>query len=257
MNRRTAAAVLAAVAAITWTGCGQDSASQPSPQDPPGGSTTVDHAHMDMGDGHAMGPAPGEVTAGLTAAGYQEAGQQGTWDYLGTDRPRLAGFDAATLPQRVRDAVAGHGWDRLEVAQGDGFARLSNLVDPVHFFNQANLDDGIMGDPERPESLLYDPASGQLLGVMFLAPIGTHGPELDGAPDARWHAHAGSYCYRSDRMLPWSVPNGTTCPDGQTFGLWTSEMIHVWLTGGDDFNSKMPDVVAKALEDANSAPSGK
>lgn len=256
MTRKTAIAPLV-LAALIWTGCGENSAGQPSSQEPTATSTTQDMGNMDMGEGHAMGPAAAEVTAGLTAAGYQEAGQQGTWDYLGADRPHLAGFDAATLPQRVQAAVAEHGWDRLDAAQRDGFSRLSTVVDPVHYFNQANLDDGIMGDPEHPESLLYDPATGQLLGVMFLAPIGTHGPELTGMPEAKWHAHAGSYCYRRDGMLPWSVPDGQTCPADQTFSLWTSEMIHVWLSGGPTFSSKMPDDVAQALDEANKAPSSK
>lgn len=210
---------------------------------------TQSHSAIDQVD-HGDTATPEAIAAQMAAAGYEERGQAGTWDYVGPPTTTNV-LDATTLVTRARDAVARNGWETVEGAKADGFDRISKVVDPLHYFKRAFLDDGVTGDPTRPESLVYDPATGKLLAVMLMVPIGEHGPPVHGVADARWHAHSVAGCYGPDRMVPMANPaRDGTCPPDLSFGLWSPEMLHIWFVG-DTFSSKMPDVAAAGLADAN------
>lgn len=215
------------------------------------GSTSSEHRH-----GEAVST---DVAADLTAAGYMENGQSGTWDFVGaaSTAPNIAGPEFAAAANAT---VASRGWSNLATAEADGFSQPTKYTDPLHWWNEDYVNDGITGDPTKPESLVFDPRNGKFLATMWLMPIGEHGPAVTGidAADGRWHVHPGSLCYREDKMIPWDqMSKDGTCPDGMTAAPWSAEMLHVWVAGDKPFTSKMPDEAAEALEEINKRPSNK
>ncbi|MFN2399918.1 MAG: hypothetical protein ABR543_14965 [Gemmatimonadaceae bacterium] len=101
-----------------------------------------------------------------------------------------------------------------------------------HVFNPDYMADGRTLDPSRPESLIFIRSGNtmELAGVMFMMPIGTHGPQ-PGGPLTRWHYHpVVNFCMDSDglpRVRAERAERGG-CPVGMSNGP-TPEMMHVWL----------------------------
>ena len=202
----------------------------PSDASPPATSDAGPHL------GHSSRTDP-ETAEDLSAAGYVEVpGPEIMWEHRPDDAPAPS-VDAAELEREVRAVVAANGWERMEAGERDGFLHLSDASDPEHHFNRANLDDDAFVDPERPESLVYDQDTGELLAVMFLMPIDDHGPGLIGE-DAAWHVHATGMCFGADEMMPTSLPAEPSCPAGERYHPWSSEMLHVWFVG-ETFAAKM------------------
>jgi hypothetical protein len=117
-------------------------------------------------------------------------------------------------------------------------------LDDFHWVNRSYMEDGRVLDPDRPESVLYHPQTGEFLGVMFLADGWNSGPQF-GGPLTVWHYHPATNsdfrCWIG--MLP--VMDDT---DGQgcRTGTWrdrSPEMLHVWRTdeAGGPYSSLMGD----------------
>jgi len=203
--------------------------------DPSGSAQPVaDGAGPHLGHESVVDPATSKE---LVAAGYVELpGPEIMFEYRPQDPPKPT-VDADALRTEVRAVVAARGWDRVEAGERDGFEQLTDAADPEHRFNRANLDDGVILDPERPESLVYDVDTGDLLAVMFMVPSGTHGPGVINGK-AAWHVHATGMCFGDDAMMPLSLPTSASCPADQQYAPWSSEMLHIWFVG-DPFASKM------------------
>ncbi|MCX6524675.1 MAG: hypothetical protein NTX58_07920 [Actinobacteria bacterium] len=141
---------------------------------------------------------------------------------------RAAGYTVDSLDETV-DSVVGTAMVDRVVEQFHGGV-LTHLTSP----DLAN--DGIALDPTKPDTAIYatDGVHYTLVGLMFLAPIGTHGPQ-PGGPLTVWHQHQGN-CTEGTapapfrRYLPGDVLDAATgpCPRG-TLGEWTPEIFHVWL----------------------------
>ena len=124
----------------------------------------------------------------------------------------------------------------IRAAEADGFVQITPFsfygVRVAHYGNPAYLADGRVLDPERPENLVYlkhDDGRLELLGVMYLAPIG-QGPAV-GGPLTQWHVHD-DLCTstRPVAVVP-ILPTGT-CPEGTSpIGY---EMLHVWTVEHPD-----------------------
>lgn len=80
---------------------------------------------------------------------------------------------------------------------------------------------------------LTDGVRARLVGVMFFAPDGTHGPQPAGAATV-WHYHEGeNQCLGENgypEMIEPVAPDGSAlpCPVGARAAR-TDEMLHVWL----------------------------
>jgi hypothetical protein len=101
-----------------------------------------------------------------------------------------------------------------------------------HVWNPDYMRDQHVLDPTRPESLIYHNSEHgmHLVGVMYVAPPGTHGPQPGGAL-TRWHYHpVVEFCMDDDGVPTTMAENGTRggCPPDMTHGP-TPEMMHVWL----------------------------
>jgi hypothetical protein len=99
----------------------------------------------------------------------------------------------------------------------------------LHVPNPAWRADGRLLDPARPETLVYWNGPGDrltLVGVMYTAPRGTHGPTV-GGPITRWHTHES--CRDPDTRAKLGRPVDGACPQGQVHRR-SGEMMHVWFT---------------------------
>ena len=122
------------------------------------------------------------------------------------------------------------------VAEADGFRTIRDgATGHEHYINWSYIDDAHVLDPDRPESLVYEPrpdGTKQLVSAMFMLPTGTtldDVPEL-GGPLTQWHIHD-NLCFADDPEAPWVAgltnPDGTCNPPLVKFAA--VPMIHVWI----------------------------
>ena len=121
-----------------------------------------------------------------------------------------------------------------EVTVAEGYRQATPFVfydlRAAHFVNVGYASDGQLLDPERPESLMYlktDTGELELIGVMFIAPMG-EGP-APGGPIMAWHGHSDP-CSGNAGVVAMSP--GGTCPAG-TLAI-DFEMLHVWMIDNPD-----------------------
>jgi hypothetical protein len=157
--------------------------------------------------------------------------------------PNLPSVAAASDDERARAealwkaSVAGAArWRDQEAATAAGFrfkdrneAGSGRPVRFLHVPNPAWRADGRVLDPSRPETLVYWNGPGDrltLVGVMYTAPRGTHGPTV-GGPITRWHTHES--CRDPGTRAKVGRPVDGACPQGQVYRR-SGEMMHVWFT---------------------------
>jgi hypothetical protein len=100
-----------------------------------------------------------------------------------------------------------------------------------HYVNPAFINDDVMLDPDKPESLVFDTTvtPKRLVAAMYM---GTPGMTLAQAPDiggplTQWHIH-NNLCFNNHgRIVGLTQPDGT-CPQPLVKGPETP-MIHVWI----------------------------
>jgi hypothetical protein len=126
-------------------------------------------------------------------------------------------------------------WSDPATAQAAGFFSIGDgLTGTEHFLNQQYINDDVILDPDRPESLVYGVKGGvrTLEAAMFMLKPGT---SLDQVPDiggklTQWHIHD-NLCFTPDPASPRVV--GLTRPDGTCRAPLvkgpTMPMIHVWI----------------------------
>lgn len=110
--------------------------------------------------------------------------------------------------------------------------QISNGV-TFHVQNTELVNDAVAADPEKPDVLMYvsDGERYELVGAMFLAPLGSHGPQL-GGPITLWHHHdrpgdIAEVCSDGTAVDRLSEPSADgVCADGRTPSA-TQEMLHV------------------------------
>jgi len=104
-----------------------------------------------------------------------------------------------------------------------------------HAENAAYKADGVVLNPQRPETLVYavaDDGTPVLLGAMFeMEGIGEAGPAV-GGPLTVWHAHD-HVCFS---LTPPAIAGLTSpygfCPAGSITMPITNEMMHLWVLPG-------------------------
>ena len=128
-------------------------------------------------------------------------------------------------------------WSDYKVAEAAGFNSIGDGITGVeHFINWGWINDGIVLNPDFPESLVYEPqpdGSKTLVSAMFML---SDDVPLDQAPDIggalmQWHIHD-NLCFTDDpkaaRVGGITSSNGT-CPAGLV-KFRPAAMIHVWIT---------------------------
>jgi hypothetical protein len=143
---------------------------------------------------------------------------------------------AELLRETHEQAAANQDYDRAASTGGFTVSNAAILDRPdarfVHLWNPSNMQDDAILDPARPESLIFNNTEHgmHLVGVMYVAPPGTHGPQPGGAL-TRWHFHpVVEFCMDEFGVPVTKAENGTDggCPPGMVHGP-TPEMLHVWL----------------------------
>jgi hypothetical protein len=187
----------------------------------PAAAHTHDPVAAGAGDGqappgtseHAHGPNLSEVAA---ATDEQRVAAEALWK------------DSMANTERWRDpqAAAAAGFRFKD----DGDANAGRKARFLHVPNPAWRADGRVLDPAHPETLVYWNGPGDrltLVGVMYTAVKGSHGPAV-GGPITRWHDHES--CRDPATGAKLGQPVDGTCPDGQVYRR-SGEMMHVWFTG--------------------------
>jgi hypothetical protein len=100
-----------------------------------------------------------------------------------------------------------------------------------HYVNLTYIDDNVMLDPDKPESLVFDTTvtPKRLVAAMYM---GTPGMTLAQAPDiggplTQWHIH-NNLCFNSEGRIAGLVQPDGSCPRPLIKGPETP-MIHVWI----------------------------
>ncbi len=128
-------------------------------------------------------------------------------------------------------------WSDPAVAEAAGFHSIRDGgTGHEHYIQWDWIDDDVWLDPDRPESLVYEPqldGSKRLVSAMYMLPTDV---DLADVPDwggalMQWHVH-GDLCFTDDPVAPTVAgtrPIGGACqPPLVARGL--APMIHVWIT---------------------------
>jgi hypothetical protein len=128
-------------------------------------------------------------------------------------------------------------WSDHTVAEAFGFRSIGDGgTGHEHFVQWDWIDDDVILDPDRPESLVFEPqpdGSKRLVAAMYMLPTSV---ALEDVPNIggdlmQWHIHD-DLCYTNDTEAPQVVgvtnPDGT-CPNGLVKHD-PAPMIHVWIT---------------------------
>jgi hypothetical protein len=123
-------------------------------------------------------------------------------------------------------------WADAAVAEAAGFRSIGDgFTGHEHLIHDGFLDDGVVLDPDRPESLVYDTTSGarRLVAAMYMLPPGT---SLDEVPDlggglVQWHTHE-DLCFSPEGLVQGITDAAGSCPAGLVPAV-DSPMVHVWI----------------------------
>ena len=191
------------------------------------GATTI-HNHGD--------PQPASKGTGRTGTGHTTAVAVPYDPELPIDLGGMKGVSPrqqAEAENIVADTLLGlPQWADTAVAEAAGFRSIGDgFTGTEHFVNQANMDDDIILDPNRPESLVYDVKDGKqtLAAAMYMVKRGTplaDVPKLGGAL-MQWHTHQ-NLCYNDQGKVSGITNAQGDCPPGLVKPEETP-MIHVWI----------------------------
>lgn len=118
------------------------------------------------------------------------------------------------------------------VAEANGFRSIRDGATGVeHYLNPTFINDDVMLDPDRPESLVYDTTvtPKRLVAAMYMATPGTTlatVPDI-GGPLTQWHIH-NNLCFNSKGQVAGLVQGDGSCRAPLVQGAETP-MIHVWI----------------------------
>ncbi|MCU1358742.1 MAG: hypothetical protein JWN99_31 [Ilumatobacteraceae bacterium] len=127
-------------------------------------------------------------------------------------------------------------WSDYRVAEAAGFKSIGDaLTGHEHFIQWDWINDETVLDPDKPESLVYEPqpdGSKKLVSAMYMLPDTVpldHVPDIGGAL-MQWHIHDNLCFTMGDApQVAGVVSSSGTCRNGLE-KLRPSPMIHVWIT---------------------------
>lgn len=176
----------------------------------------------------------GAVVAGAGGERLGDTPLPGVLLPVGEDRAPTEA-ESAEAERLLQATVVGiERFQDLEVAAAAGYEVDRIVGSQVHVENPAFKSDGIVLDPQRPETLVYEPGPDGpiLLGALYeMEALGLSGPAF-GGPLTVWHAHD-NICFSA--LMPslsgFESPLGGCGLAAVSFPI-TNEMIHVWTIPG-------------------------
>jgi hypothetical protein len=195
--------------------------------DPATGVRTDQCAHDHGSD--ATGTATGSTPTGTPYDPTKPIDLGGTPGVTAEQQAFAENLVAATL----RDLPQ---WSDLGVVEAAGFRSIGDAATGhEHYIQWEWIDDDVVLDPDRPESLVFRPlpdGTKELVSAMYMLP-GEYA--LDEVPDwggdlMQWHVH-GDLCFTDDPVSPrvaGTKPVGGTCSPPLVDGT-EAPMIHVWI----------------------------
>ncbi len=128
-------------------------------------------------------------------------------------------------------------WADYRTAEAAGFHSIGDgITGAEHYIQWDWINDGVILDPDRPESLVYQPqpdGSKKLVSAMYMladtVPL-ENVPNIGGAL-MQWHIHD-NLCFTNDPVAPrvaGVISSGGTCTPPLT-KFRPAPMIHVWIT---------------------------
>ncbi len=222
----------------------------------PGASGAVEHEHehdetaADADHAHAEGtPAHDDSAAHDDAAAHADGSHP---EGSGAIPPRpydpnlpidLGGVEGVTPEQQAaaENVLASTvsllpRWSDPEYALANGFFSIGDGgTGTEHFLNREFMDDGVMLDPTRPESLVWDVVNGErtLSAAMYMT---TPGMTLDDVPEfggalTQWHIHD-NLCFNDQGQVRGLTDGEGNCAPPLVKGE-ERPMIHVWIRPHD------------------------
>jgi hypothetical protein len=136
----------------------------------------------------------------------------------------------------LKQTIAGlRKYSSPDAAVAAGYRSIGDRVTgDEHYIKWADVDDGHVLDPTRPESLVYEDRNGkqQVVAAMYMLPLHsrfTDAPDVGGAL-TQWHVH-GDLCLTNDPVQ--KTLSGATSVDGQcapgSSKAGAMPMLHVWV----------------------------
>jgi hypothetical protein len=179
----------------------------------------AEHAEGDHGDDHgaAVAPVPFDPTKPIDLGGVE-----GVTPEQQAEAENLLAVTLVGLPQ----------WADYRTAEAAGFQSIGDgRTGTEHFINQEFMDDDVMLDPDRPESLVYDTSDGErrLVAAMYKTQPGVPLDEVPpiGGKLIQWHVH-NNLCYQPNGRLGGLTDAEGNCAAGLIKPPETP-MVHVWL----------------------------
>jgi hypothetical protein len=187
-------------------------ASGPAPADG-AAATEASHEHVVQ----AVAPVPYDPTKPIDLGGVP-----GVTPEQQAAAENLVAVTLLRLPQWSDPAVAEAAGFR---SIGDGFTGIE------HFVHREFMNDDVILDPDRPESLVYNTEGGgrRLVAAMYMVKPGTpleDVPNIGGAL-MQWHTHD-NLCYNAQGKIAGITDADGNCPPGLVKPVETP-MIHVWI----------------------------
>jgi hypothetical protein len=209
------------------------------------------------GSHDAHGPGPGGEGHGDHPQGEQPHGDQPHGDHphqpaphpicdLWYAYPQPVSFtpqhcaDAQTLISLSRAVLEAKGFANYDTAIAAGYLSIrdNRFTQYEHLVNWDYMNDGILMDPNRVESLVYRVGFGGtkiLESAMFILPLFTGNetiPAKYGSALTPWHVHT-NLCWQNEEpsgnlVVGGMSPGGRNCPP-DTFYFPTPPMLHVWI----------------------------
>ncbi len=183
-----------------------------------------DHGDDASTEDHAAGAdhAAAEPVAYDPAQPLDFGGVEGLTPEQQARAENLVAVTLAGLPQ----------WSDPAVAEAAGFRSIGDGRTGVeHFIHSGFMNDDVILDPDKPESLVYDTTEGgrKLVAAMFMVKPGT---PLDAVPDiggslTQWHVHD-NLCYNAQGRVAGLTDSAGKCAPGLIKPVETP-MIHVWI----------------------------
>jgi hypothetical protein len=186
-----------------------------------GAATTSSHEHA--GAAAHEGVAHAEPVPYDPALPIDLGGTPGVTPQQQASAESLVAVTLARLPR----------WADAQVAERAGFRSIGDgFTGTEHLISQEFLEDDVVLDPDRPESLVYDTSTGdrRLVAAMYMLRPGT---PLDRTPDVggalvQWHTHE-DLCFTRSGRVAGIVDASGACPTGLVKPA-LSPMVHVWIT---------------------------
>ncbi len=176
----------------------------------------------------------GAVVAGIGGENLGETPLPGVLLPKGTDRAPTVSEQAEANRMYVETVAAIAKYKDVAVAATAGYQVDRIAGSQYHAENPTFKADGVILDPERPETLVYEPGPNGpiLLGALYeMESIGEPGPAF-GGPITVWHAHDHvCFAFTPLTIAGFESPLGA-CPLASISVPVTNEMIHVWTIPG-------------------------